>query len=170
MRQTATQKYLIKQLSSELIFNSIDEMQDVSNSMGCVIIFVSGDISCPIQTIIPSEITNSVPLVIGIGQENFYVTIKLPKPSKKNKKDKCQCGKSPKVTLACTGEGCPCFEMGVPCWKNPPCTCKKCGNKFGGRLASRPKGKDICRCKNACNGLRCPCFRIGVSCLTNPRY
>ena len=143
-------------------------MQDVSNTIGCVLIFISGDMKCPIQTLVPSEITTSFPLILGIGQSGFYVTLKLPKPSNNKKEGQCHCGKRPEITLACTGEGCPCFENGVDCRKNPQCKCQKCGNKFGGRLASRPK-TDICRCKNACNVIRCPCYRIGASCLTNKR-
>ena len=159
-------------LSVEPNFNSIDDMQKISDCLGCVLIFVSGDRSCPIQRIVPNQVYHTSPLIFGIGKKGFFPTYSLPESnSKKTKKlsDICKCGRHASVDLACDTEGCPCFLAKIPCWQSPECRCYKCGNKYGSRLMCRDKEDSTCKCKGGCNSINCPCWRRDTSCLSFPR-
>ena len=144
-------------------------MQEISNNLGCVLIFLSSSRACPIQTIVPIQVEYSSPLIIAIGQNGFFDTYSLPEPvdEVKGEDNGCKCGRN--VEFACDSIACPCHRKKIPCWKEPECHCFNCINRYGMRLTVRDKEKS-CKCpKGGCDGYRCPCWRRGASCLTDPR-
>ena len=57
----------------------VPDMQELINMMGCLVLFLSGHKSCPVQLLIPENILFDSMLIIGIGSKGFYVTKPLPK-------------------------------------------------------------------------------------------
>jgi hypothetical protein len=122
----------------------LEELQEISDGLGCVLIFLSGSNSCPIQTVNPEYAQFSIPLLIGIGRFlMFYVTKPLPIDDPNREKDGiCKCGR--KVDLACDKTGCPCYDNKVACWKKDECKCQNCNNPYG----SRWEISGFCLCQN----------------------
>ena len=63
---------IVLKLSTEIDFHSIEDMQDICDFLQCIIIFLSGSDVCPIQTLTPIKTLHNEPLLVGIGEKQFY--------------------------------------------------------------------------------------------------
>ena len=144
-------------------------MQDYVDRLQCVIIFLSGHGTCPVQSLKPTTIFCDAPLLIGIGNDCFFSTETLPKNTvNESTKVQCNCGKTGSK-LRCNNKLCPCYKSKLSCKVDPECHCTDCGNKYGPRLTVETKG-DPCLCrKGGCKNARCPCYKSGVKCSDDPR-
>ena len=169
MTENVPVSIMIKLSSEEIDFSSIADIQEVSNILGCTLIFLSGDRSCPIQTVIPIELRHEKPVMIGIGQQFFYGTESLPQHQSVLEKPKVQCKCGRNTEIACEkGSKCPCYLSKIDCQMSPECECSKCANPFGSRHTPGKK-QVMCYCKKGCCSIDCPCWRRGASCASDPK-
>ena len=130
-----------------------DQLKDVSEFLGCVILIFSSSDQSPIYSLVPSKVKIPVPVFLGIlllRGPTFFVSLvndmcghcdsspcscdPFPDQSHSNEVSltTCRCGENKKLSKSsCFGtKRCPCFSNSKGC---NICKCKNCNNPFGKR-------------------------------------